>query len=80
MCVCVCVCVYASVSERESERERECLIEGEREREREKQAGSIWHWFLTQLQINLILWHLITLPIIDNQNSVMGYTYTHADI
>ncbi len=63
LCVCVCVCV--------------CVCAKEREREREKLAGSIWRRFLVQSQINLILWHLITLPIIDNQNQLDWVTHIH---
>lgn len=40
--------------------------------ERKRLAGSIWCQFLTLLRINLILWHLITFPISDNQNQCDG--------
>lgn len=63
--VCTCACVCVSPVERTAQR-------------REELAGSIWRRF-SRLQINMISWHLITLPITVNHNQPEGlHTHTCA--
>lgn len=63
-------------------RGRVCVCDNSREREIQsgkELAGSIWHRS-ARLRINMILWHLITLPIIVNQSQcdvLHIYTYLH---